>query len=105
LTALTRSAGLEWSIQDGNLQLLDRGKALAGTSLLLNSDTGLLDSPTVDNEGVLTAKMLMIPGVRCGGLVTIDAKRIKGTYRIEKATWSGDTSSTDWYVEINAKRY
>lgn len=105
LQAFAASADLEVSVQDGALQFIDRGKALAGTALLLNDSTGLLDSPTVDNEGVLTAKMLMIPGVRCGGLVTIDAARIKGTYRIEKATWSGDTSSTEWEIEINAKRY
>lgn len=105
LRAFAASADLEVSIQDGALQFIDRGKALAGTALLLNDDTGLLDSPTVDNEGVLTAKTLMIPDVRCGGLVTIDAARIKGTYRIEKATWSGDTASIDWDIEINAKRY
>lgn len=105
LQAFAASADLEFSIQDGALQLVDRGKALAGQAVLLNGDTGLLDSPTVDNEGVLTAKMLMIPGVRCGGLVTIEAARIKGTYRIEKATWSGDTSSADWEIEINARRY
>lgn len=105
LTAFAQSADLEVSIQDGALQFLDRGKALAGTSLLLNSETGLVDSPTVDNEGVLTAKMLMIPDVRCGGLVTVDAERIQGTYRIEKATWSGDTAGTDWYIEISGKRY
>lgn len=105
LRAFAESADLEVSIQDGSLQFIDRGKALGGSALLLNNDTGLLDSPTVDNEGVLTAKMLMIPGVRCGSLVTIDAERIKGTYRIEKATWNGDTASQEWSVEIEAKRY
>jgi len=105
LQAFAQSADLEVSIQDGAIQFVDRGKALGGTALLLSEDTGLLDSPTVDNEGVLSAKMLLIPDVRCGGLVTMDAARVKGTYRIEQAVWSGDTSSTDWYVEIKGKRY
>jgi len=105
LQAFAESADLEVSIQDGALQFIDRGKALGGSALLLNSDTGLLDSPTVDNEGVLTAKMQMIPGIRCGSLVTIDAARIQGTYRIEKAVWNGDTASVEWDIEINAKRY
>lgn len=105
LQAFAASSDLEVSIQDGALQFVDRGKALAGSAILLNGNTGLLDSPTVDNEGVLTAKMAMIPGVRCGGLVTMDAERIKGTYRIEQATWSGDLSSLEWEIEINAKRY
>lgn len=105
LQAFAQSADLEVSIQDGAIQFVDRGEALAGKSLLLNSDTGLIGSPAIDNEGVLSAKMLLIPDVRCGGLVTIDAERTKGTFRIEQATWSGDTSSTDWYIEIKAKRY
>lgn len=105
LLAFAESADLEVSIQDGALQFIDKGKALAGSALLLDDSTGLIDSPTVDNEGILTARMLMIPGVRCGGLVTLDAARVKGTYTIEEATWSGDTASTDWYIEINGKRY
>lgn len=105
LQAFARSAGLEVSIQDGALQLIDRGKALGGQAVLLNDGTGLFDSPTVDNEGVLSANTAMIPDIRCGGLVTMDAARIKGTYRVEKATWSGDTASTDWGIEIQATRY
>ena len=35
----------------------------------------------------------------------LNAARIKGTYRIEKAAWSGDMASTEWEIEINAKRY
>jgi hypothetical protein len=105
LTAFAESAGLEVSIQDGAIQFLDRGKALGGSALLLNAETGLIESPTVDNEGILTARMLMIPNVRPGGLVTIDAERVQGTYRIEKATWSGDTAGTDWFIDIQAKRY
>lgn len=105
ITAFARSADLEVSIQDGALQFIDRGKALAGSALLLNSDTGLLDSPTVDNQGILTAKMQMIPDVRPGRLVVMDAARIKGNYRIEKAVWSGDTASVDWDITIQASRY
>jgi hypothetical protein len=100
-----RSADLEVSIQDGALQFLDRGAALAGTAVRLAPETGLIESPTVDNEGILTAKMLMIPDIRCGGLVSMDSARIKGGYRIEQATWEGDTAGQEWGVEIKAKRY
>jgi hypothetical protein len=105
LTDFARSADLEVSIQDGALQFLDRGAALAGTAVRLAPETGLIDSPTVDNEGVLTAKMLLIPDIRVGGLVTMDAARVKGTYRIEEATWEGDTAGDEWGITIKAKRY
>lgn len=112
IVAFARSADLEVSIQDGALQFLDRGQALAGTAVRLASGasgdgrpTGLIGSPTVDNDGVLEAKCLMIPDIRCGGLVTIDAARVKGTYRVEEAEWAGDTDSDEWSITIRGKRY
>lgn len=105
LVAFAKSADLEVSIQDGSLQFLDRGAALSTKAVLLSPETGLIGSPTVDNEGVLEAKMLMIPDVRCGGLVTIDAARVKGTYRVEEAEWSGDTSGDEWSITVRGKRY
>lgn len=105
LTAFARSADLEVSIQDGALQFLDRGKALEATAVRLAPETGLIGSPTVDNDGVLEAACLMIPDVRCGGLVTIDARRVKGTYRVEEAEWSGDTYGDDWQIVVRGKRY
>ncbi len=105
LQAFAKSADLEVSIQDGSLQFLDRGKALESTAVRLSSETGLLGSPTVDKDGILEAKCLMIPDIRCGGLVTVDARRIKGAYRIEEAEWNGDTAGDDWNVTIRASRY
>lgn len=105
LTDWCRSCDLEWSIQDGALQIVDRGKALAGRAIKLSSKTGLIGSPTVDIDGVMTCRMQMIPDVRPGSLLVIDALRLKGAYRIEKASWMGDTSGGDWTIEVDAKRY
>jgi hypothetical protein len=105
LTDLARSAGLEVSIQDSALQFLDLNTASAGTAIRLASDTGLIESPTVDQKGVLTAKTLMIAGVQCGGLVTVDARFVKGTYRIEKCTWSGERAGSDWMCEVQGHRF
>jgi hypothetical protein len=99
LMAIARSADLEVSIQDGALQFLARGKALEGRALKLSSDTGLVGSPSVDNEGIVTFRTLMIPDLRCGASVVLDAKRVKGGYRLIEIEWSGDTSSTDWYAD------
>jgi len=105
ITAFARSADLEVSIQDGAIQFLDRGKALAGTSVRLSPETGLLGSPTVDKDGVLEATMLMIPDVRCGGLMTVEARRVQGTYRIEEAEWSDSTDGDEWGITARGKRY
>lgn len=105
LTDFCNSADLEWSIQDGAIQFLDRGKALAQQAIELGPETGLVGSPTVDNEGMLKARMLIIPDVRPGALVKMASRRITGNYRIENATWTGDTHAGDWYIDIEAKRY
>jgi hypothetical protein len=105
ITDFARSADLEWSIQDGTIQFLNRGKALSTKAIVVSADTGMIGSPTVDNDGVLSVKLLMIPDIRPGTLLVVKAERIKGNYRIEKATWSGDTFGSDWYVECEAKRY
>jgi hypothetical protein len=105
LSDFCRSADLEWSIQDGAIQFVDRGKALAGRAVRLSPDTGMLGSPTVDPDGILTVQMLMIPDVRPGTLLVVNAARVKGNYRVEKATWAGDSAGGDWTITCEAKRF
>jgi hypothetical protein len=100
-----RSADLDISIQDNALQVLDRGKALAGEAILISTDTGLIGSPTVDNEGIITLQAAMIPDVQCGRVVQVEAVRIKGAYKIAEAVWTGDSRGDDWGIEIRGPRY
>lgn len=105
MTAICRSIGFTWSIQDGKLQLLPLREALKGEAILLTPETGLIDSPTVDNKGVLRARMLMAPDVFPGRLVTVKTFSYNGTFRVENTTHTGDTSGNEWFVDIEAKAY
>lgn len=105
LTNFANSAGLEWSIQDGAIQILDRGKARAGFAVRLAADSGLIESPSVDPKGVLHCRCLMQPELRVGSLALVDSLTVKGMYRVERAIWEGDTYDVTWYTEIEAKRY
>jgi hypothetical protein len=105
LMDFARSADLEISIQDSNIQILDRGQALAGEAILLDSEHGLLGSPTVDADGILTADAEMIPDVRCGRIVQMNAKRVKGAYKIAEVTYTGQSAGDDWGVQIRGPRY
>lgn len=96
LVSIARSADLEVSIQDGALQFVDRGQALQGQAIRLNADTGLIGSPTVDNEGIVTFRTLLIPDMRCAGAVVLEAKRVKGNYRVIEIDTTGDTNGGDW---------
>lgn len=105
LDAWARSADLEWSIQDGSIQFLERGKALSEKAIRLSPATGLIGSPTVDQEGTLSCRMLIQPDVRPGTLLVLDARRVKGNYKITKANWTGDTTGDDWTIDVEATRY
>lgn len=105
MTNFARSAGLEWSIQDGAIQIVDRGKALAGFATKLSSRSGLIGTPTIDPKGVLSCQMLMQPQVKVGSILVLDSTTIEGQYKIERATWEGDTFGGPWYITVEAKRY
>lgn len=103
LGRLCDSAGLEYSIQDGRLQMMRRGRALAATAVRLSPLTGLLGSPSVDAKGVLSAECMMIPDVFPGRRVLIESRFVRGVYRVEKAAYSGDLRGNDWKIKIEGK--
>lgn len=105
MTDFCRSAGLEWSIQNGALQILDLNTPLNEQAFELSSETGMVGSPMVDNKGVVQVKTLMIPEIRPGVKLSFNAKYLKGGYRVTQCEYSGDTYGDDWYINITAKKY
>jgi hypothetical protein len=114
MTAICKSLDLEWSVQGGKLQILERGKALAGKAIFLTSgssggaNSGLIGVPSVDNKGILTCQMLMQPDVYPGRLLVLASENIKGQFKITDTTHKGDTHGTDggsWSVEVKASKY
>lgn len=103
LTGLTRSIGLEWSVQDGNLQLLPFRVALQQTAVLLTPQTGMVGSPSIDSDGVMTVRSLIVPGIFPGRKVDVRSEFVTGIYRITKATFSGSTFGTEWYVDAEGR--
>lgn len=107
LTSISRSLGLEWSIQDGRLQFLDKAASLAGKAIVLGGPTGagMIGSPAVDGKGILSASMLLQRDVSPGRILVVQAERLKGQYRIEETEHVGDTRGGEWQVNVKAKRY
>lgn len=104
MTRVAQSLGFEWSIQEGALQLLKVSQPLAATAILLTPDTGLIGSPSIDNEGILTAQSLLIPDIFPGRLLVLESERLSGNYRVEKCAYSGTTHGDEWYIDIEAKK-
>jgi len=101
---LIRSAGLEWSIQDGAFQILEAGKALAKEAIVLTPNTGLIGSPTVSSDGILTFTALLNPNILPGKQIHVFTDLISGFFRCEKIEYTCHSRGNDWYVQGEATR-
>jgi hypothetical protein len=106
LTTICKSCGLEATIQDGALLILEVGKALDGSAVRLSPSTGLVGSPTADSDkttGVLTVncEALLIPQLRPGVKVQLESLATgRAVFRIYDAEYTGDTHGQDWYAHL-----
>ncbi|KKN75992.1 hypothetical protein LCGC14_0375490 [marine sediment metagenome] len=103
LDGLLRSAGLEYSIQNGAVQIVTRRRALSGEAIVLSPTTGLIDTPSVSSDGIARARTLMIADLFPGRTVRFETNRVTGFFRVNKAEYTGDTASIDWFVDIECE--
>lgn len=103
LDRLARSCGLEWSIQDDELQFLDYGEPLAQLAVRLTSQTGLLGSPEPGNKGIVEARCLIIPDLFPGRRVEMQSEHVRGMYRVETTKHVGSTFGPEWYIDLQLK--
>lgn len=128
LDHLLKSRGFEWSIQDGQLQILKVDGATGEDIIRLAPDTGLIGSPehgspekdlpvaqlsplaadvdyTVQatkkkGPAVLKVKSLLQPGFRPGRRVQVESRGVNGVFRIETVEHEGDTFGGPWYSTL-----
>ena len=98
LTRLLDGMGLQWSVQDGAVQVKKRGD-IVGDLVVLGPSTGMIGSPEPGEKGYLKVRSLLNPLIKPGGGIALSSESFKGTFRVEKTTAVGDTHGADWYVE------
>lgn len=104
LTELARAFGYDWSVQDGQVQLLSPTDAIEpGDAIVLNSDTGMVGSPESGEKGIVEVRALLIPQLIPGRVVSLQSRDITGFYRVERVVFSGDTWGQDWYADLELK--
>lgn len=104
LTDLCRSAGLEWSVQDGALQFLDLGAPLAVRPYVISADSGMIGAPKLDADGKVSVETLMLPGLRPGMQVQIESLSVRGLFRICQAEYKGATWGDEWGISLTCDR-
>lgn len=99
---LARKSGLDWSIQDGAIQLTKKGKSTNEEAVLLSSGSGLIGKPMKKDDSYEFIS-LMKPKIKPCRKVVVDSPSVKGTFVCEKVVIKGDTHDKDWFSVIEAK--
>lgn len=108
---VVKAMGLEWSIQDGHLQILRRGATSDEGAIVLSASTGLIGSPDHSSPrghddplapSNLKAKALLMPGLRPNREVRFETAQRRGRYRVVEVEHHGDTHGQDWHSTIEA---
>ncbi len=88
-----RGKGFYWSVQNGVMEIVPGDDSLSGT-VFLSSKTGLVETPTITDNGV-KFQALLNPEVRPGRRVQIESETLEmngegGLYRVSQVTYEGD---------------
>lgn len=97
-----KSAGLTWSVQKGELQILAESETTQQTAFVFSSDSGLIGSPELKDGGGVKFQCLMQAALSPGLKVVLDAKAVQGTFKVTELVFSGDTHGQDWLVDVEA---
>jgi hypothetical protein len=109
MTRLLKPHGMNWSIQNGQLQILRNRDARQEQAILVNQDTGMIGSPEFGSPPqpgkppVLSVRMLIYPSVVPGSKIRVESDEIKGLFRVDRVTHTGDTHGSEWYTTMEAK--
>jgi hypothetical protein len=105
LSRILEPVGYTWSVQAGVLQIVGITEALTDFAINLSESSGMIGSPSVDKDGVLSVRMLIQPHVLPGRKLVLKAHEIAGQYKIEETTHTGEPRGNDWYIDAKARPY
>lgn len=123
LDGILRSAGLEYSIQNGALQIQTRRQAIKGTAVSLTPETGLVGQASITSDLTLHAECLMIPDIFPGRRIKVQSSKLfqdvlniqsrgrgtkylegfTGFFRVNKAKYIGDSFGNEWNIKIEGE--
>lgn len=115
LDKVTKGTGLEWSIQNGNLQVIEKGMVTTRQGIEIAVDSGMVGSPERERENKgetkkkgsaqqqwdgWKVKTLLMPDINPGDRVMLKSMDVEGVFRVESLTHTGDNWEGDWQTEL-----
>jgi hypothetical protein len=106
LDRLGRGRGFYWSSQNGVMEVVPGDDAIGGV-VLISPETGMVDTPTITDNGVKVSALLN-PEIRPGRRVRIESKVMSmnaegGLYRVSQVHFNGTNRDGDFLVEVHGE--
>lgn len=102
LTDVLNKLGVQWSIQDDELQIVDKQLVTGEPVVLLTKETGLIGVPTRRTNGSYVFQSLLNPKIRPGRPLSVVSDAITGIFRPRKVDHQGDLDGGPWDTTIEA---
>ncbi len=105
---LIKGAGLEWSIQNGEVQVTRPGEAAQTEAFLLSPDTGLIGSPDhappdhKKKQAVLKCRCFLNGHIAPGRIINVQSSSVKGEFVVQKVIHKGDSEGQEWTTHIES---
>lgn len=95
---------IQWTVQDGIVFVAQerRPSNAFSTTLVIEESTGMIGSPRTGEDGVITVKTLLNPGIRPLREIQLNSLNLSGNYVVQRVTHTGDTESQEWFSEFEA---
>lgn len=99
----------KWSIQNGQLQILNGEKSTNVQNVFLSDKTGLVESPELIiktknldelNKNEYKVVSLLQPQLEAGDLVQVESIVLTGIFVIKELIHTGDTRGNEWYTKM-----
>lgn len=103
LDTLSKANELEWSIQDEALQIIPKADFSSNVMVELNTDSGLVGSPSKTDKGVEFSSLIQ-PVLKPGIKVNIKSKIINGIFKLRKVVHAGDSHQGDFLSKCEATK-
>lgn len=103
LRKMTNTAGLEFSIQDNEIQILKPNDVTREQVIVLNAGTGLDGRPELGEKGILKGRSRLIGGIRPGRRIRIESGEFNGDFKVLSVNHRGDSWGQAWNTDFEAK--
>jgi hypothetical protein len=105
LERLLRAANIDYSVQNGEIQALERGRPLATTAIEVKAP-GLVGSPEIGRDKTgqkVSARTFLNADIYPGRQVSILSENVNAHFRVESVSYIGMTYGNDWYTDFEAR--